>query len=299
MTLTQQEFDAFWNGLDHELASVPLAVTLQRDSFYSQAEWDVLRMQYDSLEGYRLFAWVSVPNQAKGPGPSVPVVLRMPDYASVHDIIYTSLRHDAVVMNATYRGQRGSDEHLQASYPGLLTEGIGAPGTYLMRRVFGDALRAVDALMGQSRVHVGRLALLGAGLGATLALAVAARRPAVGAVAADTPLALGQPAALEGDPGYPLAELADHLRLDPGDRKSVEDSCAPLDLLRVAPAVGCPVLLSLGRRDRGQCPMATGEELARLLPRCDLRVYDGAGEGGGHEHGLVRSAWLREQLGIS
>ena len=297
MTSTQQEFDAFWNGLDRELASVPLAVTLQRDSFYSQAEWDVLRMQYDSLEGYRLFAWVSVPIQPKGP--SVPVVLRMPDYASVHDIIYTPLRHDVVVVNASYRGQRHSDKHIQASYPGLLTEGIGTPESYLMRCVFGDALRAVDALMGQSIMHVGPLALLGAGLGATLALAVAARRPAVGAVAADTPLALGQPEALEGDPGYPLAELADYLRLHPGDSKSVADSCAPLDLLRVAPAVGCPVLLSLGRRDRGQCPIAIGEELADRLPRCDLRVYDGAGEGGGHEHGLVRVAWLREQLSIS
>ena len=179
MTLTQQEFDAFWNALDRELASVPLAVTFQRDSFYSQGEWDVLRMQYDSLEGYRLFAWLSVPNHPKGP--SVPVVLRMPDYASVHDIIYTTLRHDAVVMNATYRGQRHSDQDIQASYPGLLTVDIGNPGRYLMRRVFGDALRAVDALMGQCKFHVGPLALLGASLGATLALAAAARRPAVGA----------------------------------------------------------------------------------------------------------------------
>ena len=73
----------------------------------------------------------------------------------------------------------------------------------------------------------------------------------------------------------------------------------PLNPLLMAPKVKVPVLLSLGIRDRGQCPIAIGEELAGLLSQCDLRGYDGAGEGGGHEHGQVRAAWLRERLGLA
>ena len=295
MTLTQPEFDAFWDALDRELAAVPLELSLEHDRFYSQPEWDVYRMRFDSLEGHRLFAWVSIPNRA--PGEKAPAVLRMPDYASVHDIIYTPLRHVAVVMNATHRGQRHSDGSFQARYPGLLTEGIDRPETYVMRRVYGDALRAVDALLGQEEVALSTVALMGSGLGGALALAAAARRPGVAAVSADTPLALGHPAALEGDPVYPLAELSDYLRVNPHRLEDVLAGAAPLDPLKTASHVNLPVLLSLGKRDRGLCPIAIGEALASRLPQCNLRVYDGGSEGGGHEHGLVRVSWLRDRLG--
>ena len=296
MTLTQSEFDGFWNQLDRDLASVPLELSLERDSFYSQPEWAVYQVSYTGLAGYRLFAWLSVPSGSKKD--KVPAVLRMPDYASVHDIIYTPLRHDAVAMNATHRGQRNSDVPFQARYPGLLTEGIDRPDTYVMRLVFGDALRSVDALLAQQEVSLGPVALTGTGLGATLALAAAARRQAISAVAADTPLVLGHPVESDHASSYPLAELTDYLRQNPQQRENVAFSSAPLDPVRMASLVPQPVLLSLGRRDRGLCPFAIGEILAAQLPQCDLRVYDGGSEGGGHEHKLVREDWLRECLGI-
>lgn len=309
--MTQAGFDDFWEGLDRELAGVSLSqslenqnlenqsldVSLEADSFYSQTEWTVYRMTYNGTGGHRLFAWLSVPASAQGG--NTPALVRMPDYASVHDIIYTSLRQSAVVMNPTHRGQRNSDSLFQASYPGLLTEAIDRPEGYIMRQVFGDALRGLDALLGQTKFAIGPVALTGSGLGGALALAVAARRPVVGAVAADTPLVLGHPAALDDNPPYPLAELVDYLRLHPERSEAVATATAPLDPLKIAPRVNVPVLLSLGRKDRGQCPIAIGEDLASLLPKCDLRVYDGASEGGGHEHGQVRSAWLSERLGIA
>lgn len=295
--MSQSGIDEFGEGMESDLAGVPLNLTLEADTFYSQPEWTVYRMAYNTTDGHRLFAWLSVPHQRDGA--NVPALVRMPDYASVHDIIYTSLRRNAVVMNPSYRGQRNSDALFQASYPGLLTETIDQPGGYIMRRVFADALRGVDALLGQSEVTVGPVALTGSGLGGSLALAAAARRPIVDAVAADTPLVLGHPAATEGNPPYPLAELVDYIRLYPERSQAVADATAPLDPLKIAPQVNVPVLLSLGSRDRGQCPFAIGEELAGLLRKCDLRVYDGASEGGGHEHGQVRTAWLRERLGMT
>ena len=303
--MTQAGFDQFWDGLDRELASVSLDqsldqsldLTLEADSFYSQPEWTVYRMRYNSTDGHRLFSWLS--GSARSQGENIPALVRMPDYASVHDIIYTPLRQNAVVMNPTYRGQRNSDSLFQASYPGLLTEAIDQPEGYVMRRVFGDALRAVDALLGQNEFTPGPVALTGSGLGGALALAAAARRPIVGAVAADIPLVLGHPVSIEGNPPYPLGELVDYLRRYPDRSQAVATATEPLNPLKIAPGVGVPVLLSLGRRDRGQCPIAIGEELARLLPQCDLRVYDGGSEGGGHEHGQIRNAWLSDRLGIA
>ena len=295
MTSAQQRSGAFWERIEAQLSETDPDIETERDAFYSQPEWDVFRIRYTGAGGHRLFAWLSVPKE----GGPFPALIRLPDYASVHDIIYTPLRHRAVVMNATHRGQRNSDGLVRASYPGLLTDGIEHADTYTLFGAIGDALRAVDVL-GMLRIAElsGVVALTGAGLGASLALAAAARRSAVSAVAADTPMALGHPAALEDGLGYPLAELGDFLRSNPASQSVVEELLSVANPVTTASAVRCPVLMSAGRFDRSVCPLAFAEELAAALPECDFRVYDGAAEGGGHIHGQVRGAWLGERLGL-
>ena len=292
MTNAPAQNGGFWERIEASLAETAPNVSLERDPFYSQPEWDVYRMHYDATGGHRLFAWFSVPH---GDGP-FPALVRMPDYASVHDIIYTPLRQRAVVMNATHRGQRNSDGLVRAGYPGLLTEGIESAASYTLLGAYADALRALDAVSGQNVAEIGAVALIEAGLGAALALSVAARRPGISAVAADTPMALGHPSALEPGLGYPLGELGDYLRIHPERRGAVAEVLSPVNPLNVAASVTTPVLMSVGRFDRSVCPLAFGEELAAALPRCDLRVYAGAAEGGGHEHAQIRGAWLAERL---
>jgi len=286
--------DRFWQETEAALAEFPVDVRLHRDDFYSQSDWDVYQMRYTSADGFRLFAWLSVP---KGRGP-FPAIVRMPDYGSVHDIVYTPLREQAVVMNPTFRGQRRSDQVFQAQFPGLLTEGIETTESYVMRRVYADILRGIDALSVQGQAQVREIALIGSGLGGALALAGAAGRRPVHAVAANTPLALGNPAALEPSLGYPLAELDDYMRLYPTRRETVAQNMADLDLLKIAGKITAPVLLSVGINDASFCPLAFGEELAAKIPKCDLRVYHGASEGGGHEHAQIQLSWLSDQLGI-
>ena len=285
-----------WEKTESQLAETPLDISFSLDDFYSQPEWDVYRLNYNTTGGHRLFAWLSVPKEGDGP---FPALLRMPDYASVHDIIYTPLRHRAVVMNATHRGQRNSDGAYRASYPGLLTDGIGDGESWVMLGAYADALRSLDALLGQDVAEIGPVALWGAGLGAGLALSLASRRPRIGAVAADTPMPLGHPSAVDPDLGYPLGEIGDYLRAHPNRSADVERTLGLLDPLGDASRVSAPVLLSAGRFDRGTCPLAFAEELAQALPDCDLRLYDGAAEGGGHIHAVARVAWLEEKLGIT
>ena len=288
----------FWDRTEAQVAEIPLDLATERDSFYSQPEWDVYQVHYNTTGGHRLYAWLSVP---KGVSRPIPALLRMPDYASVHDIIYTSLRHNAVVMNATHRGQRNSDGAYQASYPGLLTDGISEGESWALLGAYADALRALDALLAQDRAEIGSLALWGVGLGGSLALALASRRNRVGSVSADTPMPLGHHSAVEPGLGYPLGEISDFLRANLGGGLvgDVERTFGILDPLGDAAHVSAPVLLSAGRFDRGTCPLAFAEDLAEALPNCDLRVYDGAAEGGGHIHAVARTAWLADRLEIS
>ena len=293
MSGIENHVSAYWLEIDRQLDDVPLEVNLERDDFYSEPDWDVFRMLFTSLAGYRLFSWLSIP---KGKGP-FPTLLRMPDYGSVHDLIYTPIRSQAIVMNPTFRGQRHSDGSFQASFPGLLTEGIEDPASYVMRLVFADGIRAFDALHSQEQTS-GEVALTGAGLGGSLALITASRRSGVRAVASDTPLMLGNAAALEQAAAYPLAELVDYLGIHPQQLEALSSITGPLDPLKLTSSITAPVLLSLGSRDRGQCPVSLGKLLAERLRNCDLRVYSGGSEGGGHEHRVIRENWIKEQLGV-
>ena len=286
----------FWDRIEAQLAETPLEMSVERDSFYSQPEWDVYQLHYNTTGGHRLYAWLSVPRDVSGP---VPALVRMPDYASVHDIIYTPLRHNAVVMNVTHRGQRNSDGGYQASYPGLLTDGIASGESWALLGAYADALRGLDALLAHDRAEIGKVALWGAGLGGSFAIALASRRLMVNAVAADTPMPLGHATALDSGPGYPLGEIGDFLRSNPEQRANVEATLGLLDPVGDAANVKCPVLLSAGRFDRSLCPVAFAQELAEALPNSDLRLYDGAAEGGGHIHAVARATWLAERLDIS
>ena len=235
MTSNQANDNEFWRTLIRDLTNQPLQLSVEEDSFYTQPEWTVHRMHYVGLNGYPLFAWVSIPRHPADCTP--PALLCMPDYGSVQDITYTPLRHNAIVMNATHRGQRHSDSGFQAQYPGLLTEGIDRQETFVMLRVFADAIRAVDALLSWIGEDTTRpLVLTGSGLGGALALATATLYPRAKGVAADTPLALGHPRAIYGT-AYPLAEMADYLRVYPHRRDAMLASTVPLNPVALAPNV--------------------------------------------------------------
>ena len=287
-------FDEFWASVVRELDEVPLDVDIQRSSFYSEPEWDVFEVRYTGLGGYRLFAWMSVP---RGQGP-FPALVQMPSYGSAVDIPYTSLRREAVVLDASHRGQRRSDTPFQAHYPGLLTEGIGIPHHYIMRGVYADALRAVDVVLPRDPVDSRLIAVSGSGLGGTLGLAAGAFRSQVSALAVDTPIMLGATGALDAAGAYPLEEIRDYARTYPDRREAVLASLESFSPAFLAPRVACPVLLSLGARDLGQCPPPLGEELAAALGSVEVHQYPGGSEGGGHRHSLVRTPWLRRHLGI-
>ena len=61
MTTSQMEPESFWDLLDARLNQTELELRLEHDDFYSQPDWEVFQMRYASADGYRLFAWLSVP----------------------------------------------------------------------------------------------------------------------------------------------------------------------------------------------------------------------------------------------
>ena len=294
MARNASEYEVFWHQVDQDLGQTPLESEIQHNSFYSEDDWDVYEVRYSGLGGYHLFAWLSIPRR-DGPFPGL---IQMPGYNSSVDMPYTPLRNDAVVLDPSYRGQRRSEIPFEAYYPGLLTEGIGNSDTYILRPIYADVLRAVDLLLEQTSVNPRRIAAIGEGLGGNLALVAGAYRNQMRALAVGTPLMVGSLDLSQMAVDYPLEEINDYIRFYPERREAVLSTLENFSPLGMAALVKCPVLLSVGARDQGQCPPPLGEELGSLLSRGELHKYAGGAEGGGYEHSLVRMRWLREQLDL-
>lgn len=75
----------------------------------------------------------------------------------------------------------------EPAYPGYLTRGILDPATYYYRRVFTDAVLAVDAVRELLGVDGSRVAVAGGSQGGGIALAGAGLRDDLAAVLADVP----------------------------------------------------------------------------------------------------------------
>ena len=73
------------------------------------------------------------------------------------------------------------------AHPGFMTRGILDPATYYYRRVFADAVRAVEAARSHPAVDGGRVAVTGGSQGGGISIAVAGLVPDVAAAMPDVP----------------------------------------------------------------------------------------------------------------
>ncbi|MBM4419150.1 MAG: acetylxylan esterase [Chloroflexi bacterium] len=95
---------------------------------------------------------------------------------------------------------------------------------------------------------------------------------------------------------YPYEEVRDYVRVQPWARERVLTCLDHFDTINFAPRVACPVLMSVGLND-DVCPPHTAYALRRRLGGpVELHAYpDGAHEGGGYRHDVIRERWVRDR----
>src|SRR5690606_21920301 len=154
-------------------------------------------------------------------------------------------------------GGRTPDPHgAGPATPGFMTRGIDDPETYFYRRVFTDAVRAVEAGRTLPGVDATRVAVQGAGQGGGITLAVAALVPDLVAVMPDVPFLCHFTRALEICHNDPYAELTRYLSVH---RRRVDEVLRPLsyfDGVNFARRANAPALFSVALMDL-ICPPST------------------------------------------
>jgi len=230
------DFDAFWDEIETDLAAVPANPEETELPLYSTEFSTTYSVRLTSIGPYRISAFVSIP---KGDGP-FPALFMAPGYASVVTPPPYQDRQRYVVMSLRYRGTRGSDWPYAGKFPGMLTDGIADARTWIMRGVFADAIRGFEYLAARPEVDPERIAINGTDSG----LIVAARRPQVKAMAVSGAFWYRMQEMVQATEAYPFEEINDYVRTYPDERDAVMRTLSYFDPRHQAERVTARVLLA-------------------------------------------------------
>jgi cephalosporin-C deacetylase len=254
------DFDAFWAETLAETRRHPLDVTIEpRPTRLSVI--DVFEVTFRGFGGTRIRAWLRVPHGATAP---LPGLVQFFGYGNgrghaLRDLRWAAAGYAHLVVDARGQGHGDTDDDHPDGGPsagGFLTRGIRSPHEYYYRRVYADAVRAVDALRSLDLVDPARVGAVGASQGGGIALAIAGLVPDLAVAIVQAPFLCELDRAAELSSEHPYSLLTQYF----ADRRL--GTAAALDTLRYFDGVNhakratAPALLSTGLRD-GIAPPGT------------------------------------------
>ena len=301
------DFAGFWARTLEEARAHDLDVrTEEVDTPYSTVT--VRDVSFAGFGGDRVGAWFTVPRNAEGP---LPAVVEFIGYNGGRDVPgerlhWASAGYAHLLVDT--RGQGGgwggggttADPHGSGpSAPGFMTRGIGHPDTYFYRRVFTDAVRAVEAVRTLPGVDPARVAAQGGSQGGGITLAVAGLVGDLVAALPDVPFLCHFSRALDICDKAPYTEITRYLSVQRDEVEPVLATLSYFDAVNFARRASAPTLFSVALMDL-ICPPSTVYAAYNHYAGAsrEMAVYAYNDHEGGQSHQRLRQIrWLNALLG--
>ena len=295
------DFDDFWDATLAETRAHPLDLRVERvDTGLTTV--DVFDVTFAGWAGQPVRAWLRVPAGATGP---LPAVVQFVGYgggrgAAVENLFWASAGFAHLQMDTRGQGSGWSvgatadPDGSGPAHPGVMTRGIDSRETYHYRRVYSDAVRAVEAARELDVVDASRVSVVGGSQGGGIALAVAGLVPDLAAVAAYVPFLCDFRRATVITDADPYKEIGRYLAVHRHRASSVHEVLSYFDGVNLAKRATAPALFTTALMDP-TCPPSTvfGAFHAYAGP-ADITVWPYNGhEGGGVEDDLLALALFR------
>ena len=230
---------------------------------------DVFDLTFNGFGGQPIKGWFLLPRQTGRQANQLPCVVEFIGYGGGRGLpldwlLWSNAGYAHLVMDTRGQGSawRQGDtpdpepEDANPHYPGFMTRGILKPQSYYYRRVFTDAVRAIEAARSHSAVDPQRLAVTGGSQGGGIALAVAGLVPDLAACMADVPFLCHFRRASEIVDTYPYREIANYCKVHRDQVETVFATLAYFDGMNFAAHASCPALFSVALMD-DTCPPST------------------------------------------
>jgi cephalosporin-C deacetylase len=137
-----------------------------------------------------------------------------------------------------------------------MTRGVLKPQTYFYRRVFTDAVRAIEAAQDHPAVDAKRIAVTGGSQGGGISLAAAGLSQAVSVMMPDVPFLCHYRRATEITDAHPYREISQYCQIHRDKVDAVFNTLSYFDGVNFAARANAQALFSVGLMDE-ICPPST------------------------------------------
>lgn len=297
------DFDAFWSETLAETRKTPLDPKFEPiDVGLPLVE--VFDASFAGFGGHRVRAWFIKP---RGATSGLTGVTKFIGYgggrAWPHEHLLWPASGRAVLVMDT-RGQ-GSSWSMggtadpvgsEPAIPGFMTRGIGNPRDYYYRRVFTDAVRAVEAIRTRDEIDASKTVAVGGSQGGGITLAVAGLVPNLRAAMPDVPFLCDFPRAVQIAARDPYGEIARYLAVHRDKVAETFKTVSYFDGVNFSAGAMASALFSVGLVD-DICPASTVYAAYNAYAAAkSIEIYQfNNHEGGGTFQERRQVKWLGEQ----
>lgn len=290
-----KDFDEFWMKTLEESKNYPINAVFEKVDFGLELV-DTYDVTFSGYKGQRIKGWLIAPKNRNG---KLPGIVEYIGYGGGRSFAYdfllwANMGFIHLVMDTRGQGSSWSpgdtpdypEDGLDPQYSGFMTRGILDPYKYYYRRVFTDAVRAVEALISFPDVDKDRIGITGGSQGGGITLAVAGLASYVGLnikiAMPDVPFLCHYRRAVEITDGYPYQEIVQYLKSHRDHTEKVFKTLSYFDGVNFATRAKAKALFSVALMDNICPPSTVFAAYNYYAGEKEIRVYPFNGhEGGG------------------
>lgn len=259
------DFDAFWQETLEQTRRYPLEARFDPVDFGLRTV-EAFDVTFNGYGGQPVKGWLLLPRQRSGP---VPVVVEYIGYGGGRGfptdwLLWSSAGYAHLVMDTRGQGsnwRKGDTPDLEPDgsnpqSPGFMTRGVLNPKTYYYRRVFMDAVRAVEVALTHPAIDPERIAVSGASQGGGISLAVSGLEPRVKVAMPDVPFLCHFGRATQITDSQPYQEIVVFCKIHRDKIETVFNTLAYFDGMHFATRAGARAFFSVSLMD-DICPPST------------------------------------------
>jgi cephalosporin-C deacetylase len=301
------DFDAFWQSTLQQTRQFPLNAQFTPVDFGLQT-LEAFDVVFNGFGGQPVRGWLLLPRVRSEP---LPAIVEYIGYGGGRGfptdwLFWPSLGYAFLVMDT--RGQGSAWRHgdtpdlpidgANPSFPGFMTQGILDPRTYYYRRLYSDAVRAVETIRIHPEIDATRVAVTGGSQGGGLALAVSGLAPEVKAVMPDVPFLCHFRRATEITDADPYHEIVRYCKVQRDKAERVFHTLSYFDGLNFAARAWAPALFSVALMDNICPPSTVFAAYNHYAGMKDIRIYTyNNHEGGESFQSLEKARFLASLWG--